>query len=117
MQLTKVIGASLVLFLAACAASVPPGVGAWDVQMNTPLGNQDAVLTIAEDGTGTMAGQQGEQAISGIVMDGNEISFSVDIDAQGQSLTLEFSGAVDGDSLSGEFQTPFGALAVNGSRR
>ena len=36
--------------LIGCAASTPPAVGVWGVEMNTPLGNIPATLTINEDG-------------------------------------------------------------------
>lgn len=110
--------ATALVFLAACvSAPVSPGVGAWDVNINTPLGDQASVWTIAADGTGSMAGEQGEQLLEGIMLDGNSISFSVDIDAGGQSLSMSFTGTVDGDSLSGEFDTDFGAFGVTGTRQ
>ena len=108
---------ALVLVLAGCAASVPPAVGVWSIEMNTPLGAMPATLTIAEDGTGNMSGDMGQQNISGIMFDGNAINFSTAIDAQGQSITLTFAGTVDGDSLSGEFGSDFGAFGVTGTRQ
>jgi len=116
----KLIGGSLMallLVLASCASSVNPAVGAWDIEMQTPLGAMPAVLTIGEDGTGSMAGDLGEQQISGIMFDGNSVNFATSIDAQGQSVNLTFSGMVDGDSLSGEFGSDFGAFAVTGTRQ
>lgn len=108
---------ALVLVLAGCAASVPPAVGVWSIEMNTPLGAMPATLTIAEDGTGNMSGDMGQQDINGIMFDGNAINFSTAIDAQGQSITLTFAGTVDGDSLSGEFGSDFGAFGVTGTRQ
>lgn len=110
--------AAVVLFLAGCAASVAPGVGAWNISMNTPVGAMPAVLTMNADGSGSMAADGlGETAISGITFDGNAVNFSADIDAQGQSLTLTFSGTVDGDALTGEFGSDFGAFGVTGTRQ
>ncbi|MDA0688522.1 MAG: hypothetical protein O2948_07740 [Proteobacteria bacterium] len=103
--------------LVGCAASTPPGVGVWDVEMNTPLGALPARLTLNADGTGIMGSDQlGEAPIGGITYDGNSIAFDAEIDAQGQTLVLEFSGQVDGDSLSGEFGSDFGAFGVTGTR-
>jgi len=116
----KLLGGSLmamVLVLAGCAASVPPAVGVWDIEMNTPLGAMPAVLTISEDGTGVMSGDLGEQSISGIMFDGNAINFTAALEAQGQSINLTFDGAVDGDSLNGEFGSDFGAFGVTGTRQ
>ena len=33
--------------LIGCAASAPPAVGIWDVELNTPLGAQQVVLTLS----------------------------------------------------------------------
>lgn len=104
--------------LVSCAASTPPGVGVWDVQMNTPLGALPGTLTMNADGSGSFGNDQlGETALSGIMYDGNAITFDAEVDAQGQTLVLEFSGTVEGDSLNGEFGSDFGAFAVTGSRQ
>lgn len=108
--------AALIL-LVGCAASAPPGVGVWNVDMNTPLGAQSFVLTLNDDGSGSMESPQGTQAIDGIVYDGNAVEFSAALEAQGQSITLDFSGTVAGDSIEGAFNTPFGALDATGTRQ
>jgi hypothetical protein len=77
-----------------------------------------AVLTMNADGSGSMAAEGlGETAINGITFDGNAVSFAADIDAQGQQLTLTFNGTVDGDALTGEFGSDFGAFGVTGTRQ
>lgn len=108
---------AMVLVLAGCAASTPPAVGVWNIEMNTPLGAMPAVLTISEDGSGVMSGDMGEQAFNGVMFDGDAISFTTAIEAQGQSIGLSFDGTVDGDSLSGEFGSDFGAFGVTGTRQ
>lgn len=95
-----------------------PAVGAWDVEMNTPVGAVPAVLTINADGTGSMAADGlGEAPINGITVEGNAVNFSADLDAQGQTLTLDFNGIITGDSLAGEFGSDFGAFDVSGTRQ
>lgn len=118
----KLIGGWLVLslvILVGCAAGGPaPGVGVWGVEMNTPLGALPATLTLNADGSGSMSAEGlGDAPISGITYDGNTVGFAAEIDAQGQTLVLEFTGAVDGDSLAGEFGSDFGAFEVTGSRQ
>ncbi len=109
--------AVVLLTLVACATPVPPAVGVWGVEMNTPLGALPATLTINEDGSGSMSADGlGEAPISGITFDGNTVVFEAEVDAQGTTLVLEFSGTVDGDSLEGEFGSDFGAFGVSGSR-
>ncbi len=117
----KLVSGFFILSLAVlvgCAASVPPAVGVWDVEMNTPLGALPAVLTVNADGSGMMAAQGlGETAISGITFDGNTMNFEAEVDAQGQTLVLEFNGTIDGDSVAGAFGSDFGDFSVTGTRQ
>jgi len=118
----KLVSGWLILsfaLLAACAGGGGnPAVGAWDVEMITPVGAMPAVLTINADGTGSMSADGlGEAPISGIVTEGNTVNFTTDIDAQGQTLTLDFSGVITGDALAGEFGSDFGAFDVSGTRQ
>lgn len=113
----SLLAAAVALLVACAGASAPPAVGVWDINMTTPLGAQDAVITINADGTGMMEGQQGNRAIDGITFDGNAVSFGVPVEAQGQSFTLNFSGEVAGSALNGEMSTPFGAFGVEGTKR
>ncbi len=106
---------SLVL-LAGCAANVPPAVGVWDVEINTPLGVLSAEMTINGDGSGDLSSDALNAPIAGITFDGNTMAFDVEVNAQGQMLPLSFSGTVEGDSLTGEFDSDFGAFAVTGTR-
>ena len=112
------VAASMLVILTACAAgSSNPFAGTWDTMATTPLGDQASVWTISEDGTGIMSSDQGEQPVDGIVVDGNNVSFDLDIDAGGQFLTLRFSGVVEGDSLTGAFASDFGDFGVTGTRQ
>lgn len=117
----KLVNGLLVVTLAllvGCAGGTNPAVGAWNIEMTTPLGAMPAVLTINEDGTGAMSVDAlGEVALAGIAVDGNAVTFSAEVDAQGQTLVLEFSGTVTGDALAGEFGSDFGAFGVTGTRQ
>ena len=117
----KILGGLMALTLAVlvgCASAPAPAVGVWSVELNTPLGNLPATLTVNADGTGTMASDAlGETGIDGITFDGNMFMFDAEVGAQGQMLVLEFSGTVEGDSVSGEFGSDFGAFGVTGTRQ
>lgn len=112
------VAATMLVILVACAAgNTNPLAGSWDTMVTTPLGDQEGVWTISADGTGIMSSDAGEQAVDGIVVDGNNVSFDVVVDAGGQSLSLSFSGMVDGDSLTGAFASDFGDFTVAGTRQ
>lgn len=117
-KLTSGLMVLALALLVGCAASTPPAVGVWAVEMNTPLGALPATLTLNEDGSGSMAADgMGSAALSGIMYDGNSVMFEAEVDAQGQTLVLDFNGAVEGDSISGEFGSDFGAFGVTGTRQ
>ena len=69
------VAAAMLVILTACAAGNSNSfAGSWDTMATTPVGNQAAVWTISEDGTGMMASDQGDQPIDGIVVDGKDQS-------------------------------------------
>ena len=72
-------------------------VGSWTMTMLTPMGEQEAGLILNEDGTGSMKSMMGELDISGIVYEGNDVSFSA---AMGP-ISIDFAGTADGDTFSG----------------
>ena len=107
---------SLATLVCCVAGGAPPAGGVWGVEMNAPLGDFPAVLTLNEDGTGTMAADAlGEAPIDGIVYDGNMVTFTAEVDAQGQTLVLEFVGTVEGGSLEGAFDSDFGSFGFAGT--
>jgi len=88
----------------ALAADEPAKVdGAWDFSSESPRGTNTSTLTIQQDsGTikGTMKGQRGEAPLQGTIA-GNKISFTVTRDTPNGTFTIEYTGTVDGDSMTG----------------
>ena len=113
--------ALVAVFLGACAGLFQPAnplVGEWDATISTPMGNMNSTLVVRDDLSGEMRSPElGAASLDNIVVDGNDVSFSTTVDAQGQMMTLDFTGQVDGDELEGSFDTAFGALSVSGTRQ
>jgi hypothetical protein len=93
--------------------------GSWKIAMETPLGTRNATLTLATSGgtlTGTMSGEAGSTEIADGRVNGNQVSFSVDI-TQPMPLTLEFSAVVEGDKISGSVKLGmYGNAPLSGTR-
>jgi hypothetical protein len=93
--------------------------GKWEIVINSPLGAQKASLDIAtSDGalTGTQTAQQGSGPLENGKVDGNAVSWSAKITSP-MPLTLDFSGTVDGDKLSGSVKAgSFGSFPFTGNR-
>jgi hypothetical protein len=93
--------------------------GKWEITINSPLGAQKAQLDIASNGgalTGTQTAQQGSGPLENGKVDGNAVSWSAKITTP-LPMTLDFSGTVEGDNLSGSVKAgSFGSFPFTGSR-
>lgn len=108
------------LLLAACVSSAPPNplVGMWDISIDTPVGVMGATIDVKPDLTGTMFSDDlGAATLDNVMSMDNSVTFKTTVDAQGQMLTLDFTGTIAGDTLAGNFDTDFGAIAVTGVRK
>lgn len=93
--------------------------GNWNLTLNTPMGERTATLNLASSGT-TLTGTQASEGDSAEIFDGtvngDDVAWKVSI-TNPMPLTLEFSGKVAGDSISGEMGLGFmGSFAFTGSR-
>jgi len=78
--------------------------GAWDVTVETSGGSGSPTFTFKQDGeklTGMYKGQFGEAPLTGTVK-GDDVNFTINISAQGQSMTVVYKGKITGkDSMKG----------------
>ena len=93
--------------------------GKWEITINSPMGAQKAKLDLASRRrrlTGTQHGAQGSGPLDNGKVDGNNVSWSAKITSP-MPMTLEFTGTVDGDKLSGSVKAgAFGSFPFSGSR-
>ncbi len=108
---------SLSILVGCAAGGPPPAVGVWDAEINSPLGALPIVITMNPDGSGDMASDVLNAPISGIVYVDNTAAFTAELSVQGQEIVLDFTGTVDGDVLTGEFGSDFGAMSVTATRQ
>ncbi len=86
---------------------LPPAwdfTGTWSVVAASDMGEIESELVLTQDGasvSGTLTTPFGEGAISGGKVQGNQLSFAMTTEIQGQSITLEFTGTFDGEKLVG----------------
>jgi hypothetical protein len=80
--------------------------GTWNLTMDTPMGERASTLMVRASGgklEGTQSAEgQTTQIFDGTV-DGNNLGWKVSI-TQPMPLTLDFSGTIDGDAMSGTVQ-------------
>ncbi len=93
--------------------------GDWKLVLETPMGPQEAQLTVKTTSAtafdGVMSGQAGEQTFAGAI-DGDTLTWTTDITTP-MPLTLEFDVTVAGDTMSGSAKLGmFGSAPVTGAR-
>jgi hypothetical protein len=93
--------------------------GNWSLVMATPLGERQSSLSVKTDG-GALVGSQTADGNSTPIFDGsvngNNVAWKVSI-TDPMPMTLEFSGAINGDEISGSVTLgPFGNSSFSGRR-
>ncbi|MEX0943562.1 MAG: hypothetical protein WD002_13570 [Pseudomonadales bacterium] len=87
--------------------------------MNSPMGTQDATLTLKADGnslSGKIVGPQGTQDFDGGSIDGEALSWKINM-TQPMPIELEFDAKVDGDTITGNVKLgAFGNATFDGQR-
>lgn len=97
---------------ARSSAAYAQGVsGTWQLTVETQGGTGNPSVTLKQEGeeiTGTYKGRFGDAPLKGTIK-GNEIQFTISINAQGQDLKIEYNGTVDGSTMKGKVK--FGEMA------
>jgi hypothetical protein len=93
--------------------------GTWKITVNSPMGPQPSTLTLAVEGdalTGSQSAQGTTSPIANGKVDGDTLTWSNSITSP-FPMTLEFTGKVDGDNLSGSVKAgSFGSFPFSGGR-
>lgn len=93
--------------------------GKWEITINSPMGAVKATLDLKTDGTtltGTQEAAQGSGPLENGKADGDNLSWSAKISSP-MPMTLDFTGTVAGDTLSGSVKAgSFGSFPFNGTR-
>jgi hypothetical protein len=91
------------ILLVSAPAFAAPVDGKWTGMIDTPMGPVAVAFTFKADGAllaGSTTGPDGaETPIKGGKVEGDKISFSVDLDFGGMAFTLGYTGVVSADSI------------------
>ena len=94
--------------------------GTWAVTLNTPRGTQEGTLELSVDGSslsGMWDGPHGSQPFSGGTVKGASVSWRVAMSGPAVEMSLVFSGAVDGEEMSGSVEIgSFGSRSFTAKR-
>ena len=93
--------------------------GTYQITVKTPLGPQDALLTLRAEGmalSGFIENAKGRSDFSGGTVDGVEFRFSARIGTPIGRVHADIQGKVDGDQLRATAKLPLGTTDIQGSR-
>ena len=102
----RLILLSCALALAAFAADV---TGKWTYEMEGRNGAMTGTINLQADGstlTGTVSGRGGETEISDGKNDGDNVSFTVIRELNGNKMTMKYTGTVTGDGIKFKVESP-----------
>ena len=117
----RILGVTFILIVLALsvAAARPRAfqsasvVGSWDVTIDSPQGQRTVLMVIKKDGekfTGAMKSPQGERPLDSVAVKGDEITFVMTRQVQGQDMVITYKGKIAKDSMKGD--ADFGGLAT-----
>jgi hypothetical protein len=93
--------------------------GSYECVLKSPMGDQKSVMTVNVDGdtwTGKNAGAQGELECKDGKVDGNTITWTMDLTVP-MPMKLEATATIDGDALTGSVKAgAFGTFPLTGTR-
>jgi len=94
--------------------------GSYSTTVKSPMCDQNGTLTVNDNGdgtfTGNMANAMGSMDIEGGKVDGNTLSWSMQMTSP-MPMTLECEATIEGDSLTGNVNAgAFGAMPLSGQK-
>src|SRR5262245_3508567 len=106
---------AIVLVTALCTAALGQSsnvVGTWDITIESPQGQRTAMLVIKKDGdalSGAMKSPRGERPLDSVTLKGDDVTFVMSQQVQGQDMKFTYKGKVSKDSMKGD--ADFGGFA------
>jgi hypothetical protein len=108
-----------VAFLSASQKKGYEGLlGEWDVQ--TEDGQYSFVFIFSMEGEtleGLFKGTTGDYKMENLSFENNELTFTVNIEAGGQAMTIDYTATIEGESLEGFLSMEYGEANITGKKR
>ena len=91
-----------------------PLIGKWELTTTSERGTRTRMLTIFGDMTGRYESFGGEIPIKDVKLEGDQVTFVIEMGFGDQTFRLDFKGKLDGKSLTGELASERGTTEVAG---
>jgi len=91
-------------------------VGKWEFTRETPQGTRTSTLTVKPDMTATYSMRDNEVPVTDLKVDGDQVSFKIEMTFNDRQFSMDFKGKVEGDTLKGTFTTARGDREAVGKK-
>lgn len=92
-------------------------LGKWNLVIHTPIGKQSFVLDLHSEAAGSITdGKIPPTALELVQMQADGLTFSATVPSAFGKLNLAFTGAVNGDQMTGKCKTRFGTSDFTAAR-
>ena len=93
-------------------------IGTWDIELTDAGMVMEFVFKMEEDTlVGEMIFEMGGGVMENIVFEDNKLSFSLTVDAGGQTVGVDATATVDGDTMVGYMDTDMGGSDFTGTKK
>ncbi len=93
--------------------------GTWKATVSSPMGEMEMTMELEQEENrvkGVMASEMGRWEIRDGTLSGSNLTFSIEAMIMGQTMTMEFSGRAEKDSLEGSIATAMGTAELRAQR-
>lgn len=93
--------------------------GTWKASVRSPMGELETTLELEQEGNqvkGAMTSEMGRWEIRDGTLSGSDLSFAIEATIMGETMTMEFSGRAEKDSLEGSISTAMGTAELRARR-
>ena len=113
MKLKRVVVIAMLMAGLAASALAAAIDGLWAATFDTQIGEQHYTYTFKADGeklTGTAKNDRGSTEITAVTIKGDDVSFTENLDFNGNPLVITYTGKISGDEIKftrkvGDFAT------------
>ncbi len=91
-------------------------VGKWELTSTSERGTRTSMLTVNGDLSGRYESFGGEIPVKDLKLEGNQVTFAIEMGFGDQTFKLDFKGTLDGDALKGQTTSERGTSEIAGKK-
>jgi hypothetical protein len=93
-------------------------LGNWDVETEDGQYTFEFIFSVENDTLkGVFIGSSGEAEMEDLTYELNKLTFTVNVEAGGQSMAIDFSATIEGKTLEGMLSLQFGEANIIGKKK